>query len=63
MKVQYVNIPMKRRDGRKGPPTAVTDGKIYEVVDVYPEEGMYRIINDKGKRSRYDKQRFIIVEQ
>lgn len=63
MKVKYALLAeLKRRDGMKGNPTGVTDGKVYDVVDFNPQEGMFTILNDEWKLARYDMRRFIIVD-
>lgn len=54
--VRYWDDMTPRSDGKKGKPTCVTVDKLYEVV--LEDETHYRIINDKGNRSRYCKARF-----
>lgn len=62
MKVKYVPIALKRRDGQKGNPTAVTAGKVYDVVEHLHDEGQYTILNDQFKLARYDVRRFEVVD-
>jgi hypothetical protein len=57
MKVMYVDQVTPRSDGRKGSPTGVTVGKVYEVLQW--DDQFFTIMNDRGKRARYSKVRFI----
>lgn len=57
MIVRYLDDKTPRSDGKKGKPTCMTVGVLYQVVE--ENETQYRVINDKGKRSRYSKIRFV----
>jgi hypothetical protein len=57
MKVMYIDQVTPRSDGRKGSPTGVTVGKVYEVLQW--DDQFFTIMNDRGKRAKYSKVRFI----
>lgn len=53
---KYVDCHTPRSDGRRGSPTDVTIGEVYEVLA--ENHKFYTIVNDKGNICRYSKSRF-----
>ncbi len=41
----------------------LTQGKTYEVMETYPEQTIYKIINDDGNLGRYSKSMFMTLEE
>lgn len=59
MKVIYQNDSIPRADNAPIKPTHITVGNVYEVVEEIEE--FFVIVNDKDKKSRYLKSRFLIA--
>lgn len=65
MKVRCVETSTPRSDGRRGNPTGITVGKIYNVAEIvvgHRDVDQYSIINDEFKMARYNQCRFEVVE-
>lgn len=60
MKVRYIDDLTPRSDGKKGRPTGITLGKVYEVAEITGDK--YSIMNDEMKLNRYSCIRFSVVD-
>jgi len=60
MRAIYIDDISKRSDGKQGKPTRVTLFKEYTVIKEVGDK--FTIINDKEKLARYNKSRFVILD-